>query len=252
MTAAVTYTYLVWAELLFALVTFLILFFVTAPYGRFVRKGWGPSIPAYLGWIIMEIPAVIVPAYFFIRFGAYEQGVLISFFLIWQLHYFHRAFIYPFQKSGGQKPFPILLVFMAILFNLMNGYINGYEVFVRNDYLADWWLQWPYWCGLLLFAVGYFVNKQSDTILKNLRKPGEDTYKIPKGGGFRWVSNPHYLGEILEWCGWAILTWSVSGWVFVAYTFANLAPRALAHHRWYQSEFEAYPKNRKAIIPYIW
>ena len=32
--------------------------FITAPYGKFYRKGWGPHLPAKWGWLIMESPAV--------------------------------------------------------------------------------------------------------------------------------------------------------------------------------------------------
>ena len=59
------------------------------------------------------------------------------------------------------------------------------------------------------------------------------------------------LGDIIDWIGWAILTWSISGLVFAIWTIANLFPRALAHHKWYQEKFSDYPKNRKAIIPGI-
>ena len=51
--------------------------------------------------------------------------------------------------------------------------------------------------------------------------------------------------------GWAILTWSVSGIVFLIWVIANLFPRALSHHKWYKEKFSDYPKNRKAIIPGI-
>ncbi|MFN2151697.1 MAG: hypothetical protein ACK2T5_08880 [Anaerolineales bacterium] len=36
------------------------------------------------------------------------------------------------------------------------------------------------------------------------------------------------------------------------WTFANLAPRARAHHAWYQEHFRDYPSRRKALIPGIW
>lgn len=246
------YTYLLRAECFFAILTFFSLLFITAPYGRFARLGWGPSIPARLGWMIMESPAVLLPAYIFFKTSGLNDLILVLFFLIWQLHYFHRAFIYPFRKTGGHKPFPLLLVGLAIVFNLMNGYINSYEVFVYNSYEKDWCYQWPFIIGSTLFFIGFFLNKQSDAILSALRQPGETRYSMPFGGAFKWVSNPHYLGELLEWCGWAVLTWSVAGWAFVAYTFANLAPRALAHHRWYVATFEKYPAERKILIPFIW
>ena len=72
---------------------------------------------------------------------------------------------------------------------------------------------------------------------------------IPNAFLYRYVSSPNYLGEIIEWLGWAILTWSVSGVVFLIWVIANLFPRAIAHHNWYKNKFKDYPKNRKAIIP---
>ena len=91
----------------------------------------------------------------------------------------------------------------------------------------------------------------SDRVLINLRKPGETGYKIPVGGGYRWVTAPNYLGEILEWTGWAILTWSTAGLSFAVFTMANLAPRAFSNHTWYRENFPDYPPERKALIPYL-
>ena len=41
------------------------------------------------------------------------------------------------------------------------------------------------------------------------------------------------------------------GLAFALYTFANLAPRALSHHRWYRERFPEYPADRKAILPFL-
>ena len=53
---------------------------------------------------------------------------------------------------------------------------------------------------------------------------------------------PNYLGEIVEWTGWALATWSLAGLAFAVYTAANLAPRAVANHDWYLSTFDDYPR----------
>jgi len=74
-------------------------------------------------------------------------------------------------------------------------------------------------------------------------------YKIPNGGLFRWISCPNYLGEIIEWVGWALATWSLPGMSFALWTAANLIPRAISHHKWYKTKFKDYPHRRKAIIP---
>ena len=43
-----------------ASITFIYLFFVNAPYGRHMQQGWGRSISARVGWVIMESPCVIL------------------------------------------------------------------------------------------------------------------------------------------------------------------------------------------------
>jgi protein-S-isoprenylcysteine O-methyltransferase Ste14 len=65
------------------------------------------------------------------------------------------------------------------------------------------------------------------------------------------VTCPNYLGEILEWLGFALATWSLAGLAFALYTAANLAPRAFANHRWCREQFPDYPKNRKALFPFL-
>ena len=60
-----------------------------------------------------------------------------------------------------------------------------------------------------------------------------------------------YLGEILEWAGWALATWSFAGSAFAVFTLANLLPRALANHGWFKTQFADYPSSRRALIPYL-
>ena len=95
------------------------------------------------------------------------------------------------------------------------------------------------------------MNRSADRTLRGLRRPGETGYKIPQGGLYRWVSSPNYLGEIIEWFGWALATWSMAGLAFALYTTANLAPRAIQHHRWYHEQFPDYPAERRALVPYV-
>ena len=49
-----------------------------------------------------------------------------------------------------------------------------------------------------------------------------------------------------------MLTWSPAGLVFFLWTAANLVPRARSHHRWYQERFPDYPRERKAVIPWLY
>jgi hypothetical protein len=47
-----------------AAITFVYLFFVSAPYGRHIRKGWGRNISARAGWVIMESPCVVIMSFY--------------------------------------------------------------------------------------------------------------------------------------------------------------------------------------------
>ena len=60
------------------------------------------------------------------------------------------------------------------------------------------------------------------------------------------------LGEILSFIGFAVMTWNLGAVFVLAITVGNLAPRAMVTHKWFVKNFEEYPKERKALIPYIW
>ncbi|NP_001311251.1 3-oxo-5-alpha-steroid 4-dehydrogenase 1 isoform 2 [Homo sapiens] len=105
--------------------------------------------------------------------------------------------------------------------------------------------------GFGLWLTGMLINIHSDHILRNLRKPGDTGYKIPRGGLFEYVTAANYFGEIMEWCGYALASWSVQGAAFAFFTFCFLSGRAKEHHEWYLRKFEEYPKFRKIIIPFL-
>lgn len=244
---------LVVCVLALAAATFVILHFVTAPYGRHVRSGWGPSLTAKAGWIVMEAPASIVFALCLVAANHPASLAELLLFAMWQVHYLHRAFVYPLGLRGADRRMPVAIVSMGFLFNTLNGYLNGRYVFTYSGGYADRWLgDARLLSGCFLFALGFCVNRRADLRLRQLRAPGESGYRIPYGGLYRWVSSPNYLGEIIEWIGWAAATWSVAGLAFALWTIANLAPRARAHHSWYRGRFPEYPQERKAVVPGLW
>lgn len=242
------------ASLVMAVLVFPALFFISAPYGRYARQGWGPQLPNWLGWLLMEsVSAVLMPVMFILG-DAPRTLTLFIFLLMWEAHYIHRAFIYPFRLRDQWKPMPALVVLMGAVFNLVNAYLNGHYLFDLGGsrYQAGWLVTPQFIIGAVLFVAGFIINRQADSILHGLRGRGELRYKIPHGGLYRYISCPNYFGEILEWTGWAVATWSLPGLAFALWTFANLAPRARAHHKWYHQNFKEYPLERKALLPGLW
>lgn len=51
------------------------------------------------------------------------------------------------------------------------------------------------------------------------------------GGLFEYVSAANYFGEVVEWCGYGLATWSVQGGAFALFTFCVLFTRAQQHHQ---------------------
>lgn len=243
------FDWVAYATLALAPVVFLVLFYVKAPYGRHIRSGWGPSLDNRWGWFVMESPAVLVFACILLVFS--ELGITpLVLLLMWQVHYCHRAFIYPWGLEKNKK-MPWLILLMAVLFNTSNAYLNAWSIASQVDKYNELWLVSPqFLLGVAVFLGGMALNKVSDRQLAILRQSGQG-YQIPYGFAYRWVSCPNYLGEIIQWTGWAIATWSLAGWIFAIWTMANLVPRAISHHGWYRDTFEDYPANRRALIPFL-
>lgn len=251
MTESTLYGGLIVAVYAFGAVTFLVLLLVPAPYGRHARRGWGPTVPNRVGWIVMESPAVLV-------FGAvYAAGSLrgepapLILLTAWMLHYVYRTFAYPFRLGASSRRMPLAVVGMGFTFNVVNAYLNARWISALGPYAGgagvDGWL----WAGLVVFLAGWLLNQWADHRLIRMRRENPSSYRIPRGGAFEFVSCPNYLGEIIEWFGWALASRSPAALAFAVFTVANLAPRARAHHRWYRDRFEDYPPERRALIPFV-
>jgi protein-S-isoprenylcysteine O-methyltransferase Ste14 len=246
-----TFYILITIWVVIAIGTFIYLFFVNAPYGRHIKKGWGIVIPARIGWVLMESPCVILMIAFGLIVKDQLQLVHQVFLLLWLTHYVHRTFIYPLVIQITNPNMPISIALSAFFFNMINVTIQAFGIFYYTQYSNEWLTSTTFLIGLGFFLLGMFINIRSDYIMIALKKRKGPGYHLPNSFLYKYLSAPNYFGEIIEWIGWAILTSSISGVVFLIWVIANLFPRALAHHRWYLSKFENYPKNRKAIIPGI-
>ncbi|KAE9592017.1 hypothetical protein Lal_00038378 [Lupinus albus] len=237
--------------------TFISLIFLQAPYGKHHRPGWGPNLPPPLAWFLMESPTLWLTLLLF-PYGQHSSNpksiLLITPFLI---HYFNRTCLYPLRllNSPSKKTsngFPFSVALMAFVYNLLNSYLQSRFVSHYKIYDVGCCFWFKFFGGVVVFFCGLWINVWSDRVLLRLKGEGKG-YVVPKGGLFEVVTCPNYFGEIVEWLGWALMTWSWVGLGFFFYTCANLVPRAIANHQWYLEKFgEDYPKNRKAVIPYLY
>ncbi|XP_021355098.1 steroid 5-alpha-reductase DET2-like isoform X1 [Mizuhopecten yessoensis] len=245
-----------------AVVTAVVQWINPAPYGKHENKdlNWGPMIPQRLGHILSDAtPGVLLFLLVFFLYGGVRRYTNYVFLAMFLCHYVQRGIIHPLIMNYRSAKVPIGITLGGFFPNCIYHFINadfvGSAVF-NMDYFYD-----PrFIIGILLFLSGFIINRWADWKLKSLRNTkGEDCnledgcngYYIPYGGLFELVTCPNYFGELVEWLGWAIATWSLPGLVWCLFSAATFVPRSQHNHKWYKQQFELYPRNRKALIPYI-
>lgn len=247
---------LIYGMLAMAVVVFISLYFVTAGYGQFRTKQWGWSINNKLAWVLMEIPV------FLVMLAIWSQSPLkwhlpqLVLFDLFELHYFQRSLVFPFLLKGQSK-MPVAIMLMGVVFNLINGLIQGGGLywFPNPDFEqgVSYLARPNAIIGIFVFIIGMTINLHSDHVIRHLREPGDTKHYLPQKGMYHYVTSANYLGEIMEWTGFAIAAGTLAAWVFPIWTAANLVPRAHAIYNRYKAEFGKEPlANRKRIIPFIY
>lgn len=120
------YTNLIVGWMVLAVIVFVLLFFITAPYGRHTKTTWGPLLDNKIAWVLMEVFVLFVLGYFIIT-GSNTQSttnwIIIGLF---GFHYINRSVIFPFRLKTKGKKMPIMIMLMGMFFNMWNGFFIGY------------------------------------------------------------------------------------------------------------------------------
>lgn len=192
---------------------------------------------------------------------AENQDLEYLFVGLWSLHFLRRTievlFVHDYRRkmpcveSIGA---PIYYWFFAFWNGIALRHDNGY----RQTFIA------LIAVGSAMFLLGEFGNCYCHLKLRAFRKEKRagslshnSQHVIPRGCLFECVSCPHYLCEILSWLGFFLATWILPAALFLLATVITLVTYSYKKHKAYQQEFdglagrELYPKNRKALIPFI-
>ena len=242
--------------LVLGLICFFALYVIPAGYGKLIDKKWGFSFNNKTAWALMECPTLIVMFYLLCTLDYEHKPVrvlLASFFI---LHYIQRTLIFPALLKGKSK-MPILIVLMGMLFNTVNTLLIGLWIFYFSpaEMYSRAWLSDPrFIAGSVLFFAGMFINISSDAYIRSLRKNGSSGHYYPSRGMYRYITSANYFGELVEWLGFAVLTWSSASFLFVFWTACNLVPRSDTIYKKYAETFpdEVARYKPKRIIPFLY
>uniref|UniRef100_A0AC35TZT0 S5A_REDUCTASE domain-containing protein n=1 Tax=Rhabditophanes sp. KR3021 TaxID=114890 RepID=A0AC35TZT0_9BILA len=172
------------------------------------------------------------------------------------IHYGKRLFETQFihRFSNGTMP----------QFNLVKNcsYYWGFCAFMsyfinHPSYTAPSCGSFQMYLGLGGFLVAEFGNFAIHVLLRNLRPEGSKVRKIPVPDAnpltqmFNFVSCPNYTYEVMAWVSFSIMTQSLPSVLFTLAGLIQMTIWAQQKHRAYKKEFKEYPKNRKAILPFL-
>ncbi|KAF8090201.1 hypothetical protein N665_0483s0039 [Sinapis alba] len=171
------------------------------------------------------------------------------------LHFFKRIFevLFIHKYSGGMP--------LDVAFTIASGYFSSTALVLYSQSFTEG-LPEPAldlkFSGILMFVVGIVGNLYHHVLLAKLRKGGEGEggsgkkeYKIPKGGLFETVICPHYMFEIIVFWGFFMISQTIYSLSLALGTTFYLMGRSYATRRWYLSKFDDFPKNIKALIPFV-
>ena len=159
-----------WIGIAIVTLSSLLVLKIRAPYGRHSTKKWGFMISNRLGWIIMEFPALTIFPLLVI-FGPAEKNWLTWLLLaLWLLHYINRTMVFPFRLRTKGKEMPLAIVLSAIVFNAMNGFINGYYLgYINKIDITVSFYDANVLIGLILFIIGFAIKSAARILSDSVR-----------------------------------------------------------------------------------
>ena len=224
------------------------------PYGKHAEGYTRCPVPTRIFYMI----AHLVPGFVFFTLTYFLEGVQfrnpfnITLYILFVVHYLVKGLVMPIISRYSSSRVSLWIPVAILVTNTLYHYINA-EFIGSAHYCEKYYYDPRLILGLLLFVIGFVIGRIADVQLIFLRKSRKSKdYMIPKGFLFSLISCPNYFGEGLEWFGWAVMTWSLSGLVWWLFVESTLVTRARHNHNWYRMEFSNYPLHRKALIPFIY
>lgn len=202
-------------------------------------------------------PIIVTLALLFFRKGIYGRNPALTLnqklgvFMV-LVHYIKRELETAFVHRFSSETMPLINVFKnSFHYYGLFGFLTMY-FYLHPDYTPPSWASPAvFYTATALFLIFEFLNLQTHLVLKNLRTPGSTERKIPYGWGFGLVSSANYFWEAMAWIVFCVQAQVLGGYVYLAASVYQMAAWAIKKHKRYKEEFPNYPRNRKAMFPFL-
>lgn len=220
-----------------------------------------------LGWRLVYMieyagPLFILPLLYYLPSPIYglisdKTPTQKATFLMMIGHFLKRELESMFLHRFSSDTMPAKNIIINCLYYwVFNGLFVGYFLFSPR-YTDPKWSSTVFYSLIGSFTVAEIMNFFCHLHLRNLRPSGTKVRGIPKGYGFDLVSCANYFWEIVAWASFAGLSKCLPAYIFLSASLIILTNWSKVRHRKYIKEFDgkegrtAYPKSRKALIPFI-
>ena len=174
----------------------------------------------------------------------------------WIGHYLKRILETLFVHRFSHETMPLMNLFKNCAYYWGFSFFIGY--FINHpEYTEPFFKEYQVVIFLSLFIFCELGNFSIHFLFHNLRPKGTTLRSIPVPnsnfltGLFHLVSCPNYTYEVGSWLSFSLMTQSFPALIFTVVGFVQMSIWALEKHQRYKREFEDYPSERKAIIPFI-
>jgi hypothetical protein len=216
------------------------------PYGKF-RTGGGVNSRVGLA-LAYTAPVLVYTALWIEDRGALEAPYHLIVFAAFLFHFIRRICEVCVVNSYS-RPTPLsALLSIAIFYSgaaVVCGFFQVRTLAPPSKLLMI--------LGGLTFASGELLNTYHHWLLARIRASGATTYSLPRGGLFRSVANPHYLGEILSFLGYAMMSDLLPVWGTALVVTAYLSARANSTLQWYRRQMPLQiPPGWRRLVPFVY
>jgi protein-S-isoprenylcysteine O-methyltransferase Ste14 len=111
--------------------------------------------------------------------------------------------------------------------------------------------------GLVLYVLGSYLNTASEWNRQRWKKRSENKGKLYTEGFYKICMHPNYLGDVLLFTGFAMVTGRI--WVFLVpflmtltFAFVHIPNLDTYLAERYGEQFDAYAKRTRRLFPGVW
>jgi very-long-chain enoyl-CoA reductase len=212
----------------------------------------GESLPLILNRnaiTIAYLGPIVVFVYLSFKFGLTNFDAVHAVILfISNFHYIRRVLETQIDVRATDTIDVLKAFSLSFYYWFLYGYLVGVNIF-SPDFNSSFGLDKIVYA--ILFLISEFNNYMCHNILRDLKVVNKGKRGIPTGNMFKYVSCANYFWEILSWVFFWLIANTMTSALFILWSIISMTYLAVSKHNNYVSNFDNYPKNRTAIIPFI-